>query len=165
MRIHSYKVFEFVRRSGGREPQPGIDRTSRQIYTLMYMEVKEMTAATPMSDAETTCQVFVTNAPLVAELKHDLGDVSEIATLFQLLGDPSRCAMLLALGRGRELCVCDLAEITGLSLPTTSHHLRKLRERGLVASRREGKLVFYRLADPVAEKLLGVAVEAGTPVL
>lgn len=73
--------------------------------------------------------------------------------------------MLLALDRSRELCVCDLAEITELSLPTTSHHLRKLREQGLVASRREGKLVFYRLADPVAKKLLGVVAEAGTPTL
>lgn len=129
----------------------------------MDMKMSETTAPPSVFDTETMCQVFVTNAPLVARLKSELGNVSGIAKLFQLLGDPSRCTMLLALSRGQELCVCDLSKITGLSLPTTSHHLRKLREQGLVAPRREGKLVFYRLDNPVAKKLLGVALEAEAP--
>lgn len=110
-----------------------------------------------ISDAEVACQVFVTNAPLVAQLKRDLAHASGVAKLFQLLGDPNRCTMLLALVRSQELCVCDLAEITGLSMPTTSHHLRKLREQGLVAPRREGKLVFYRLDAPFVSELLEIA--------
>ena len=112
-----------------------------------------------------TCEVFIYNPEAVARLRRDLADVSAIAALFNLLGDPSRCKMVLALSKSRELCVCDLSEIVGLSLPTVSHHLRKLREQGLVSSRREGKLVFYRLDDEATRTLLELAEarEAVTP--
>ena len=52
---------------------------------------------------------------------------------------------------------CALSVLTGLSLPTVSHHLRKLREQRIVDSRREGKLVFYQLVDEDVRLLLRVA--------
>ena len=113
--------------------------------------------AEPKAKPEDVCQVFVFNRDLVDRLKRELPDAAEVAALFKTLGDESRCTMLMALGKSSELCVCDLSEITGLSMPTVSHHLRKLKEQGLVRPRREGKLVFYRLVDEDTRLLLRVA--------
>ena len=107
--------------------------------------------------SDESCQVFVYNPTLVEKIKGELSDVSALAALFKTLGDESRCVILMSLMRGSELCVCDLSQITGLAMPTVSHHLRKLREQGLVTSRREGKLVFYRLEGEDAKALLRVA--------
>ena len=113
--------------------------------------------AEPKTKPEETCQVFVFNRDLVDRLKRELTGAAEVAALFKTLGDESRCTMLMALSKSSELCVCDLSEITGLSMPTVSHHLRKLREQSLVRARREGKLVFYRLVDEDTRLLLRVA--------
>ncbi len=112
---------------------------------------------TEKDTADDTCQVFVVNRELVARLQHELAGAADAATLFKTLGDESRCTMLTALSKCRELCVCDLSVLTGLSMPTVSHHLRKLREQGFVDSRREGKLVFYQLIDEDVRVLLRVA--------
>ncbi len=122
------------------------------------MEMKadpEVQARRPRVDD--TCEVFVFNPEVVAAVKRDMRDVSATAALFKALADESRCVILTALTMSRELCVCDLAEIAGLALPTVSHHLRKLKQQDLVASRREGKLVFYRLTSDDARLLLRVA--------
>ena len=58
-----------------------------------------------------------------------------------------------------EMCVCDLAEILELSLPAISHHLRLLKLLRLVKYRREGKMVYYSLADDHVIKLMEVAKE------
>ena len=108
-----------------------------------------------------SCQVFVVNRELVARLQHELAGAADAATLFKTLGDESRCTMLTVLSKCRELCVCDLSVLTGLSMPTVSHHLRKLREQGFVGSRREGKLVFYQLIDEDVRLLLRVAATRG----
>lgn len=113
--------------------------------------------AEPKAKPEDTCQVFVFNRDLVDRLKQELTGAAEVAALFKTLGDESRCTMLMALGKSSELCVCDLSEITNLAMPTVSHHLRKLREQGLVRARREGKLMFYRLVDEDTRLLLRVA--------
>ena len=63
------------------------------------------------------------------------------------LADPTRLMLAAALGEGGELCVCDLAWISGRSQGLVSHHLRTLRSSGLVRSRRDGKLVMYGLTD------------------
>ena len=116
-----------------------------------------------VTDTDDCCQVFVYNPTLVEQIKGELSDVSALAALFKTLGDESRCVILMSLMRGSELCVCDLSQITGLAMPTVSHHLRKLREQGLVASRREGKLVFYRLEGEDAKALLQVAAARAFP--
>ena len=117
--------------------------------------------AEPKAKPEDTCQVFVFNRDLVDRLKRELTGAAEVAALFKTLGEESRCTMLMALGKSSELCVCDLSEITNLSMPTVSHHLRKLREQGLVRARREGKLMFYRLVDEDTRLLLRVAATRG----
>jgi DNA-binding transcriptional ArsR family regulator len=85
--------------------------------------------------------------------------VDHVAELLGLLANPTRLTMLLALQPGRggssaELCVCDLATVTGASKSLTSHQLRLLRAAGLVRQRRAGKLSFYRLSEGPAVSLL-----------
>ncbi len=76
-------------------------------------------------------------------------------------GDATRLSLAAALAESDELCVCDLAWISGRSQNLVSHHLRTLRSHGLVASRRVGKMVMYSLTDEGRRLLDAVlAVEA-----
>lgn len=84
--------------------------------------------------------------------------VALLARLFKILGDPTRVKILFALMK-RELCVCDLAVVIGLSESAVSHQLRLLRGQNLVRFRREGKVVFYSLADSHVEKLFEQGLE------
>ena len=63
------------------------------------------------------------------------------------LGDPTRLTMAVALREAGELCVCDLAWVTGRSEKLVSHHARALRTAGLAGSSRDGKMVLYSLTD------------------
>jgi DNA-binding transcriptional ArsR family regulator len=63
------------------------------------------------------------------------------------LGDPTRLTIAAALLRGDEMCVCDMAWVVGQSQNLVSHHLRQLKIAGMVTSRRQGRLVIYRLSD------------------
>jgi DNA-binding transcriptional ArsR family regulator len=74
------------------------------------------------------------------------------------LGDPTRLLIASALAATDELCVCDLAWVTGRAENLVSHHARALRTAGLAASRREGKMVLYTLTD-VGRALLSAATE------
>jgi|SRR5690242_10661837 ArsR family transcriptional regulator, lead/cadmium/zinc/bismuth-responsive transcriptional repressor len=67
------------------------------------------------------------------------------ATAAHALADPTRLLIAALLRDGGELCVCDLAWLTGRAINLVSHHLKTLRAGGLVRSRREGKLVLYTL--------------------
>lgn len=69
-----------------------------------------------------------------------------MAEVFALLGDPNRLRILSALV-GAELCVCDLAEAVEMSESAVSHQLRALRSQRLVAYRKQGRHVYYRLKD------------------
>lgn len=83
--------------------------------------------------------------------------VASVANLFSLLGDPTRVRLLSALAHGEELCVCDVANVVGLSLSATSHQLRKLRERGAVTFRSDGRMAYYRMTDGFLAGLLAQA--------
>lgn len=86
-------------------------------------------------------------------------DLLRVTSVFKLLGDPTRSRLLYALLEAGELCVCDLSAVTGLLETTVSQALRLLRESGVVSTRREGRLVYYRLADEHVRMLLGLARE------
>lgn len=75
------------------------------------------------------------------------------------LGDPTRLGIAAALAKADELCVCDLAWVTGRAENLVSHHLRALRGAGLVESRREGRMVMYAVSE--AGRALLSAVLAG----
>ena len=87
--------------------------------------------------------------------------VKRVASLFATLGDPTRLGLLLALRSG-ELCVCDLSSVLAMTMSAISHQLRILRQQGLVTSRKDGRMVIYRLADDHVRRLLTQALEHGT---
>lgn len=70
----------------------------------------------------------------------------DLADLFKLFGDSTRIRILYALMDG-ELCVCDIAQLLDMTQSAISHQLRLLKQSKLVRSRREGKTVYYQLAD------------------
>lgn len=85
-------------------------------------------------------------------------EVEQLAEVFRLLGDPGRVALLVTLLEAGEVCVHDLAAITGQSESGVSHALRLLRAHRVVAVRRAGRQAFYRLADGHVRMLLDVAL-------
>ena len=78
-----------------------------------------------------------------------------LAEAFKALGDPVRLQILSALVRAPDgaVCACDLVEPTGNSQPTVSHHLKVLREAGLVATRKQGNNVWYAVVPAQLEAL------------
>lgn len=83
----------------------------------------------------------------------------ELAETFRLLTDPGRLRLIAALLEADELCVCDLADITGLSQTACSHNLRLLRGQRLVRYRKQGRNVYYTLDDEHIRVLLDVALQ------
>ena len=84
----------------------------------------------------------------------DGADRTEEAGLFKALADPHRLTMLATLARAEdEVCVCDFTSALPLNQPTVSHHLRILRDAGLVTWERRGTWVYYRLAGDANERL------------
>jgi ArsR family transcriptional regulator, lead/cadmium/zinc/bismuth-responsive transcriptional repressor len=81
-----------------------------------------------------------------------------LAELFKALGDPTRVKILFSL-MTRELCVCDLSVVIGVSDSAVSHQLKILRTLRLVKFRREGKILYYSLADNHVEKLFAQGLE------
>lgn len=81
----------------------------------------------------------------------------QLASLFHVLSDPGRMKMIIGLLEAEELCVCDLAELSGLSPTACSHNLRLLRASRIVRNRREGRRIYYALDDAHVRTVVGVA--------
>ncbi|UCE65544.1 MAG: winged helix-turn-helix transcriptional regulator [Candidatus Zixiibacteriota bacterium] len=75
---------------------------------------------------------------------------------FRVLSDPTRIRILLALENG-ELCVCDIAALINLPQPSVSHHLKALRQLGIIKFKKSGKMTLYSLKDIRISGLLAVA--------
>jgi DNA-binding transcriptional ArsR family regulator len=82
------------------------------------------------------------------------GDAGRLSSLLSLLSDPARTRILYALDLVEELCVGDLALALEISEDAASYALRLLRTAGFVQTRKQGRVVFYRLADRFPEPLL-----------
>lgn len=83
----------------------------------------------------------------------DGAEAAELAGLFKALADPTRVAIVNRLASLGEVCVCDLTAAFELSQPTVSHHLRVLREAGLVEAERRATWGYYRLVPGSLERL------------
>jgi DNA-binding transcriptional ArsR family regulator len=77
--------------------------------------------------------------------------------LLAALADPTRLAIVRQLAADVETCACDFTDCCDVGQPTVSHHLRVLREAGIVTSERRGQWIFYRLAPDVTQRLGGIA--------
>lgn len=95
------------------------------------------------------CDEQCVHTQLVDKVLQELPDedaLYDLAELFKVFGDSTRVRILFALF-GAELCVCDLSEALDMTQSAISHQLQILRTNKLVKSRREGKQVYYSLAD------------------
>lgn len=93
-----------------------------------------------------TCEVHAPLLKVVAEKMPPEDELYDLAELFKIFGDSTRIRILFVLFEA-EVCVCDLAEALKMTQSAISHQLAILRNSRLVKARREGKQVFYSLAD------------------
>ncbi|MBS1693730.1 MAG: winged helix-turn-helix transcriptional regulator [Actinobacteria bacterium] len=115
-----------------------------------------------MTEPVDTCDLLCLDLPHAEEIRATVPDSATVHTAAAAargLSDATRLSIAAALAAGDELCVCDMAWVVGLSQGLVSHHLRQLKNAGLVASRRQGKLVMYRLSE--RGRLLTAAVFTG----
>lgn len=116
--------------------------------------------ATARRAGEGVCEVDLIHPGAVARVLKALPDegvTRRAAEVFGLLSDPTRARIVHALAL-EELCVCDVAAVAGLSVSAASHQLKRLRDRGVVGYRKEGRLAFYRLSDERVRGLLETGV-------
>ena len=83
----------------------------------------------------------------------------DLAELFKIFGDSTRVKILYALLEVEELCVCDIAQLLNMNQSAISHQLRVLKQSQLVKFRREGKTVYYSLADGHVARILSQGME------
>lgn len=84
--------------------------------------------------------------------------LEDAVVLFEALADPSRVLILFGMQKQRELCVCDVATLLDVSVASASHHLRKMKDLGILKRRNEGKLVFYSIRNHRVEAVLEAAM-------
>ena len=120
---------------------------------------------TGSSDAE--CAAVVLDPCAVERVRSRLSGADRLlrtAGVFSAFADPTRVRILEALGL-EELCVCDLAQVCGISQSGVSHQLRLLRDLRVVAYRRDGNRAVYRLADDHVLTMLGQGFEHADEVI
>lgn len=108
------------------------------------------------SASDGVCEVALVHPEAVGRVRDalpDQGEMQQVAETFQLLADPTRARIVYALAL-EELCVCDVAAVSGLSMSAASHQLKRLRDRGVVDYRKDGRLAYYRLSDERLRALL-----------
>lgn len=110
---------------------------------------------------EELCECTVIHKDIVNRVKANmLSDelIFDVAELFKIFGDSTRMKILCAL-KMSELCVCDIACITNSTQSAISHQLRILKQSKLIRSRKDGKVVYYSLADDHVEKIFEIGCE------
>lgn len=103
-------------------------------------------AEPPIDHCDLLC-LDLPHAERIRALLPPLADAEHSAAAARALSDPTRLTIASALLEGDELCVCDMAWVVGQSQNLVSHHLRQLKTAGLVTSRRQARMVMYRLTD------------------
>lgn len=107
------------------------------------------------------CEQLHIDTELITELKAQTPNddmLIKLGDLFKIFGDPTRIKILYVLME-HEMCVCDIAEMVGMSQSSISHQLRILKDNDLVRFRREGKSVIYSLADEHVMTILNQGFE------
>ena len=110
---------------------------------------------------ELICDCEVIHADVVDAVKKKMpvdNELFDLSDFFKVLGDSTRSKIIWALDE-HEMCVCDLAVLLNMTKSAISHQLRALREANLVINRREGKNVFYSLADDHVRQIFKKGLE------
>ena len=107
-----------------------------------------------------TCEIYCYDEEKVNRIQGDLQkvDISSVAKMLKAIADENRAKITYALCQEEELCVCDIANILGITVANASHHLRTLHKQGLVKFRKEGKLAFYSLDDEHVKQIMMIAL-------
>lgn len=114
-----------------------------------------------VTDPRDCCEEHVVHQDLLQIVREKMpgeDSLMELADLFKVFGDTTRIRILFVLLEA-EVCVCDLAEALGMTQSAVSHQLKVLRESGLVRSRRQGKSIFYSLADNHVSTVIAQGLE------
>ncbi|WP_203247673.1 ArsR/SmtB family transcription factor [Sporosarcina beigongshangi] len=117
-------------------------------------KIKEIIGST----ATDTCETFCYNEAVVKRVNERIDEISGVELLFKALADANRLKVAYALTLEEEMCVCDVANVLKTSNANASHHLRYLRDMGIAASKKKGKLVFYSLVDEHVHQLVNIAL-------
>lgn len=110
---------------------------------------------------EESCQQTVMHEDTILTVKEKMLNIevlTRVADLFKVLGDKTRTRILHALSQS-EMCVCDLAYLLDMTQSSISHQLRVLKQAHLVKNRKEGKVVYYSLADSHVTEIFNQALE------
>jgi len=107
-----------------------------------------------------TCEIYCYDEEKVNRIQGDLNkvDFSSLSQLLKSIADENRAKITYALCQDKELCVCDVANIIGVSVANASHHLRTLHKQGIVNYRKEGKLAFYSLGNEHIRQIMMIAL-------
>jgi ArsR family transcriptional regulator len=133
---------------------------SRQYRGMPTQAERDELAIIRITGPETCAQPALIGEPI------DEVAAAGLARVFKALGDPVRLRLVSLIGarQGGEVCVCDLTSAFDLTQPTISHHLKVLREAGLIDSERRGTWVYYRLVPAALDRMaamLAVSVSDG----
>lgn len=107
------------------------------------------------------CELAHAHAKLAQQVISGMPDTDslyDLAELFKIFGDSTRIRILFVLLES-EMCVCDLAQTLSMSVSAISHQLRVLKSADLVRYRRDGKTIFYSLADNHVRSILSQGIE------
>ena len=127
----------------------------------MFIYKNTMKKKKPNPVSEERCGVRVLHPDRIQKAQRAASSEKEtarLASLYQVLGDPTRLRIILGLRDG-EMCVCDLAAFLGLTESAISHQLRRLKDQALVKNRRDGQILYYSLDDEHVSGLLRVGLE------
>lgn len=111
--------------------------------------------------AEPICETMIIHTDIIEKVKSDFPAdslVEKMALFYKIFGDSTRIRILCALDKA-ELCVCDMSALLGMTVSAVSHQLKLLRESDLVKTRREGKVVYYSLADEHVQQIIECGME------
>ncbi|MYL51852.1 metalloregulator ArsR/SmtB family transcription factor [Pontibacillus yanchengensis] len=122
------------------------------------MKVYKLSEKVIKQSNKETCDTFCYDEEVVLRVQPEIEKVEGVELIFKALSDATRMKIAYALSIEKELCVCDVANIIGSTTATASHHLRLLRNMKLAKYRKEGKLVFYSLADDHVHQLVSIAL-------
>jgi DNA-binding transcriptional ArsR family regulator len=131
--------------------------TGDNIFTTVKVS-RSSARVTPLDRCEVEC-VDPERVGAVLERLPSSMVFQDLAETFRVLSDAGRVRLIAALLEAGELCVCDLAAVTGLTQTACSHNLRLLRSSRLVRYRKQGRNVYYSLDDAHIRLLLDVALQ------
>ena len=146
-----------------RKPPPKL-YTTIYIFVIILLDkrfIYDCMSKYSYMNKKDVCEIEYVNKKAVKEVKSKMfldKIFLKIADNFKILGDTTRIKIVYALSQ-KELCVCDLAALLGMTHSAVSHQLRVLRNLNLVKYRKEGKIVYYSLTDKHITKLIDMGVK------